>query len=337
MTRTILQERLISIVKRFPGLRIVVVGDAIADQFVYGAISRVSREAPVFILRHEQTETVPGGAANCAVNLASLGATVSLIGVAGADTAGRALREKLEQAGVDCDGLLVDEQMQTTTKVRILAGQLHSTRQQVIRIDYEGTPLTNGQLHVNLREHAVKAAQGADAVVISDYNYGVASAEMADALRAVAFKKKCPVLVDSRFELSRFGGFTSATPNEDEVEQLFKADINLSDLESAGERLRENLEYRALLITRGGNGMILLEDGVAPLHIAAVGGSEPVDVTGAGDTVMATYSLALAAGASFSDAAHLANHAGGIVVMKRGTAAITPTELEHSIVNVDVN
>ena len=337
MTRTILQERLISIVKRFPGLRIVVVGDAIADQFVYGAISRVSREAPVFILRHEQTETVPGGAANCAMNRAALGATVSLLGVAGDDTAGHALREKLEQAGVDCDGLLVDEQMQTTTKVRILAGQLHSTRQQVIRIDYEGTPLSNRQLEVQLHERAVVAARGADAVVISDYNYGVASAEIAEALRVVALSKKCPVLVDSRFELSRFGGFTSATPNEDEVEQLLKTDTNFTDLESAGERLREDLEYRALLVTRGGNGMILLEDGVAPLHIAAVGGSEPVDVTGAGDTVMATYSLALAAGASFSDAAHLANHAGGIVVMKRGTAAITPRELEHSIVNVDAN
>lgn len=333
MTRTILQERLISIVKRFPQLRIVVVGDAIADQFVYGAISRVSREAPVFILRHEQTETVPGGAANCAVNLASLGAAVALIGVAGADTAGRALLEKLEQAGVDCRGLLIVEDMQTTTKVRILAGQLHSTRQQVIRIDYEGTPLASPQLHAQLRERAVEASQGAAAVVISDYNYGVASAEMADALRPLALSKQCPVLVDSRFELSRFSGFTSATPNEDEVEHLLEANGDFADLESAGERLRENLGYRALLITRGGHGMILLEDGVAPLHIAAVGGSEPVDVTGAGDTVMATYSLALAAGASFPDAAHLANHAGGMVVMKRGTAAITPAELEHSIVN----
>lgn len=337
MTRTILQERLISIVKRFPNLRIAVVGDAIADQFVYGAISRVSREAPVFILRHEQTETVPGGAANCAVNLASLGAAVSLVGIAGADTAGRALLERLEQAGVDCGSLLIVEDMQTTTKVRILAGQLHSTRQQVIRIDYEGTPLANRQQLAELRDRAVEAAQGAAAVVISDYNYGVASGELADALRPLALSKKCPVLVDSRFELSRFSGFTSATPNEDEVEQLLQVSGDFADLESAGERLRENLGYRALLITRGGHGMILLEDGVAPLHIAAVGGSEPVDVTGAGDTVMATYSLALAAGASFSDAAHLANHAGGIVVMKRGTAAITPAELEHSIVNTDTN
>ena len=336
MTRTILQERLISVVKRFPGLRIVVVGDAIADQFVYGAISRVSREAPVFILRHEQTETVPGGAANCAANLASLGAAVSLTGVVGTDAAGRALLERLELAGVDCRGVLVADDFQTTTKVRILAGQLHSTRQQVIRIDYEGTRLTSDQLHAELRAHALESAEAADAIVISDYNYGVANAEIADALKKMAVSKKIPALVDSRFELSRFHGFTSATPNEDEVEQLLSGDDRaVANLESAGERLREDLGYRALLITRGGHGMILFEAGVEPLQIAAVGGSEPVDVTGAGDTVMATYSLALAAGASFSDAAHLANHAGGIVVMKRGTAAITAAELEHSIITSD--
>jgi rfaE bifunctional protein kinase chain/domain len=337
MTRTILQERLISVVKRFPGLRIVVVGDAIADQFVYGAISRVSREAPVLILRHEQTQTVPGGAANCAVNLASLGATVSLIAIVGSDTAGCALLEKLELAGVDCRGLIVADDIQTTTKVRILAGQLHSTRQQVIRIDYEGSPLIDAEIQTQLREHALLAGEAADAIVISDYNYGVASSEVADAVRTLAQPRKCPVLIDSRFELSRFRGFTSATPNEDEVEQLLGAHGGLTDLNSAAERLRDELGYRALLITRGGHGMVLLEAGVEPLHIAAVGSSEPVDVTGAGDTVMATYSLALAAGASFSDAAHLANHAGGIVVMKRGTAAITAAELEHSIANLDVN
>jgi D-glycero-beta-D-manno-heptose-7-phosphate kinase len=337
MTRTILQERLISIVKRFPGLRIVVVGDAIADQFVYGAISRVSREAPVFILRHEQTETVPGGAANCAVNLASLGATAALIGVAGSDTAGRALLDKLEAAGVDCRGLVTAEGTQTTTKVRILAGQLHSTRQQVIRIDYEGTPLPSNETYSQLRETALDLSQAADAIVISDYNYGVAKPDLAEALRAATQTRKCPVLVDSRFALSQFRGFTSATPNEDEVEQLLGGVGNVADLETAGERLREELGYRALLITRGGHGMVLLEEGVAPLHVLAVGSSEPVDVTGAGDTVMATYSLALAAGASFSDAAHLANHAGGIVVMKRGTATITAGELENSIASLEVS
>ena len=334
MTRTILQERLLNVVKRCAQRRILVVGDAIADQFVYGAISRVSREAPVFILRHEQTETVPGGAANCAVNLASLCAFVSLVGVAGTDTAGQALLEKLKAAGVDCSGVIVSDGIQTTTKVRILAGQLHSTRQQVIRIDYDGTPLMDPSMIQKLRERASELGRSSEAIVISDYNYGVASVEMAQAMSDVAANQSVPVLVDSRFELSRFRGFTSATPNEDEVEQLPGYDSNaFPNLEAAGESLRESLGYRALLITRGGHGMVLLESGVDPLHIAAVGGSEPVDVTGAGDTVMATYSLALSAGASFSDAAHLANHAGGIVVMKRGTASVTPAELEHSIVH----
>jgi rfaE bifunctional protein kinase chain/domain len=330
MTRTILQERLISIVKRFPGRRVLVVGDAIADQFVYGAISRVSREAPVFILRHELTETVPGGAANCAVNLAALGAEVSFVSIVGADTAGQALLEKLELAGVDCRHVLKVNGMQTTTKVRILAGQLHSTRQQVIRIDYDGSPLTNAELQNDLRARARALAAEVEAVVISDYNYGIANQEMVEAIQKIATAKQIPALVDSRFDLSRFRGFTSATPNEDEVEHLLGSS---ADLDSAGEQLRETLGYRALLITRGGHGMILLEDGVAPLHIAAVGASEPVDVTGAGDTVMATYSLALASDGSFPDAAHLANHAGGIVVMKRGTAVVTPNELEHSIVH----
>lgn len=337
MTRTLLQERLISIVKRFPQRRILVVGDAIADQFVYGAISRVSREAPVFILKHEQTETVPGGAANCAVNLASLGAPVSLVAVAGTDAAGQGLLEKLESAGVDCRGIVVSQELQTTTKVRILAGQVHSTRQQVIRIDYDGNPPTNLDLEAQLQQRTRELAQGSDAIIISDYNYGVVNHEMTKAIGEVASKRSTPVLVDSRFQLSNFRGFTSATPNEDEVEQLLGKDFGSFDgLESAGEHLREQLGYRALLVTRGGQGMILLESGVRPLHIGAVGAREPVDVTGAGDTVIATYTLALASDASFPDAAHLANHAGGLVVMKRGTASITAEELEHSLVHSEM-
>src|SRR2546423_1615924 len=176
--RTLLQERLTSIVRRFPQRRLLVVGDSVADQFIYGAISRVSREAPVFIIRHEHTETVPGGAANCAVNIASLGAGVSLISVAGEDEAGRGLVEKLRAAGVDCSGFLTSNKLRTTKKVRILAGQLHSTRQQVIRIDYDGEPLNDAELCERLREHVLEQAQAADAVIISDYNYGVADPDM---------------------------------------------------------------------------------------------------------------------------------------------------------------
>ncbi len=329
--RTLLQERLISIVKRFPQRRMLVVGDAIADQFVYGAISRVSREAPVFILQHEHTETVPGGAANCAVNLASLGANVSLVSLAGKDEAGKALIEKLNVADVDCSGVLIADDVRTTTKVRILAGQVHSTRQQVIRIDYDST-LNNPGLREQLQQRVRDHVKGADAIIVSDYNYGVADTTMISLVREAGSRRKLPLLADSRFKLSEFASFTSATPNQDEVEQLLgKQQVTMADLETAGTHLRDGLGFRALLVTRGGHGMTLLEDGVDPLHIDAVGSSEPVDVTGAGDTVMATYALALASDASFPDAARLANFAGGIVVMKRGTAAVTREELENSL------
>lgn len=332
--RTLLQERLIGIVRRFPQRRILVVGDSVADQFIYGAISRVSREAPVFILRHEHTETLPGGAANCALNLASLGTSVSLISVAGDDEAGRALVEKLTAAGVDCSGVVITSALRTTTKVRILAGQLHSTRQQVIRIDYEGQALDDAELRARLRNGVQEHTEAADAVIISDYNYGVADAEMASFTRDAAAARKIPVLADSRFRLADFVGFTSATPNQDEVEQqLGKEFTHLEELETASEQLRERLGYRALLVTRGSHGMMLLEAGVAAVHLEAVGAREPVDVTGAGDTVMAAYTLALASDSSFPDAARLANYAGGLVVMKRGTASVTPEELENSVLH----
>jgi len=332
VNRTVLQERLINIVKRFSQRRMLVVGDAIADQFVYGAISRVSREAPVFILRHEHTETVPGGAANCAVNLASLGARVSLVSVAGKDEAGKALIERLNSAGVDCSGVVIADDVRTTTKVRILAGQVHSTRQQVIRLDYDNDVLNTQTLRAQVKERVRDHVGAADAIIVSDYNYGIADTTMISLVREAASRQKIPLLADSRFKLSEFASFTSATPNEDEVEQLLaKRLATTADLETAGTRLRDRLGFRALLVTRGGHGITLLEDGVDPLHIEAVGSSEPVDVTGAGDTVMATYALALASEASFPDAARLANYAGGIVVMKRGTAAVTCEELENSL------
>jgi len=336
--RTILQERLLTIVRRFPQRKLLIIGDTIADRFLYGTISRVSREAPVFILRHEHTETVPGGAANCAVNLASLGASVSLISAAGDDEAGRALREKLSEAGVDCSGLFLSDKLGTTTKVRILAGQSHSSRQQVIRIDYEGEPLRDSELQASISDQLKNKIADADAVIISDYNYGVANEPTIELVREWARVKAIPALVDSRFRLAQFGDFTSATPNEEEVEHLLGEPlISETQLELAAMELKTQLGYRALLVTRGGKGMMLLEDGIAPLHIKAVGAREPVDGTGAGDTVIATFALALASEASFSDAARLANYAGGLVVMKRGTASVSSEELESSILNSEIS
>jgi rfaE bifunctional protein kinase chain/domain len=329
--QTAQQERLTATVRLFPQRKVVVVGDLVADQFLYGQISRVSREAPVLILRYERTETTPGGAANCAVNLAALDGRASLIGFVGEDEAGKALLDKLRGAGVVCDGV-VSVPGRTTTKVRILAGQQHSTRQQVIRIDYESESQIEQSLREQLRARLREELQSADAVIISDYNYGVADAETVAAVREAAQSRSLPVLVDSRFDLARFQGFTSATPNEDEVEQLLERKLNdAAEVTAAGFELRERLDYQALLVTRGSNGMLLTEANAEPLHIPAVGAREAVDVTGAGDTVIATYTLALASGASFADAAHLANHAGGLVVMKRGTASINRQELLSSV------
>lgn len=331
---TLEQERLASIVGRFAERRVLVLGDLVADQFLYGEISRVSREAPVFILRHERTETLPGGAANCAVNLASLGARVSLMGVVGEDETGRALLEKLREARVETDGIINRAGARTTTKVRVLAGQAHSTRQQVIRVDYEPEAFQSSDALERLCARFSETVKEVDAVIISDYNYGVANESVAQVVRDATRERRVPVLVDSRFSLSLFPNFTSATPNEDEVEQLIgKKLADAESLKEAGAALRGRLGYEALLVTRGARGMMLFEAGREPLQIEAVGASEPVDGTGAGDTVIAAYALAIASGATFTDAARLANHAGGLVVMKRGTASVSSAELLTSVLH----
>ena len=328
-------KHLAEIVNSFSDKRIVVIGDVIADQFIFGEISRVSREAPVFILRHEHTETTPGGAGNCAMNLAALGAQVKLISVLGDDEPGRTLQDKLRAAHVDCADLLVSSEQRTTTKVRVLAGQIHSTRQQVIRIDYDNEPGLTAELKQNLKAAVAAATNGADAVIVSDYNYGVADPDVGALVLEARQQKEIPILVDSRFCLSGFPDFTSATPNEDEVEELLgEKDGDDVALELAAQELRRRLGYQALLVTRGGRGMMLVEDNAPPLHIEAVGSKQPVDVTGAGDTVIATYTLALSAGASFAEAARLANLAGGIVVSKRGTSTVSIDEMLSSMAQI---
>ena len=333
MTQSSTSERLSDLVAQFAERRVVVVGDLVADQFVYGEISRVSREAPVLILRHERTETVPGGAANCAANLASLGAHASIVGTVGDDEAGRALVARLREAGVDCEGVVCDKHLRTTTKVRLLAGHAHGLRQQVIRLDYEGGTAAGDALTSELAARLRDAAGEADAVIISDYNYGVASAEIVAALREEIGDEGTPVLVDSRFRLADFAGFTSATPNEDEVEHVLGRRLEgAAEFESAARELLEKLGHAALLVTRGSGGMLLVERGrPGARHIPVVGSREAVDVTGAGDTVIAAYALALASGATFHEAARLANHAGGNVVMKRGTACCGRDELLASL------
>jgi rfaE bifunctional protein kinase chain/domain len=321
-------KELSEIIKQnFSHKTILIVGDLVADQFLHGTIARVSREAPVFILRHDETETLAGGAANAAANVGALGGNAVLVGVVGKDVNGTALLEKLAASNVNCEFIAASPNFATTTKVRVLAGQHYAARQQVIRIDYENNAALDAEILETLQNNLIKAAEKADAIVISDYNYGVANTVIAELARKIAAEKQIPLLVDSRFRLKEFKGATTATPNQEEVEQILGKDFTA---ENCAELCRA-LGYEALLVTRGNKGMILVERGKAPFYLEAVGSKEPVDVTGAGDTVIAAYALGLASGLDFAESANLANMAGGIVVMKKGTACVSADELISTI------
>ncbi|MEO6334439.1 MAG: PfkB family carbohydrate kinase [Pyrinomonadaceae bacterium] len=312
---------------QFGKRRVVILGDIVADQFLHGTISRVSREAPVFILNHDGTDTRAGGAANAAVNIASLGGKPVLVGLMGNDSNGMLLRETLLASNVDCQYIVSDDRLQTTTKVRVLAGQQHAPRQQVIRIDYAHREPIDGSLKATLKANLAQACKGADAVIVSDYNYGAADPEIADIARRISVENGIPLIVDSRFRLAEFPGAVAATPNQEEAEQILGKDFTP---ESCSD-LRERLGYKALLVTCGSKGMTLYTEGEPARQLEAVGSKEPIDVTGAGDTVIGAFALGLASGLSFFEAASVANHAGGIVVMKRGTASLTTSELLASL------
>jgi len=318
--------RLLDIVAAFSRQTIGVVGDFVLDEFVSGEISRVSREAPVLILRHRHAEAYPGGAANAVNNLAVLGARVLPVGVVGEDEGGRKLLEQFRQRGVKTTGILRVRDWVTTTKTRYLAGWTHTTEQQVLRVDRE----PNGQVPDSAQEaigrNAQQVARKAGAVIISDYGFGAATPALARKLKA-----KC-ITLDSRYRLLEYAdaGITAATPNEPELEAAYHVQVgaDTAKLEELGNRLRGDLGLQALAVTRGKDGIVVFEPGVPSAYISIHGSDTPVDVTGAGDTVIAVFTLALAAGANYLEAAHLANYAGGIVVMKRRTATVTKAELE---------
>jgi len=315
------------ICRRLEGKRVLVVGDAIADQFLEGSISRVSREAPVFILRHENTATVPGGAANAAANVAALGGNACLIAVVGDDQNGTLLCDALTSRKVDVKNVMAVPDHTTTTKVRVLAGHQFAVRQQVIRIDHEPSQNLSEAAAADLNSLLAAEAATADAIMISDYGYGVVTSTIFDTAKRIAKERGIPLVVDSRRRLAELQGATSATPNREEVEQILGAEC--TD-EQCGE-LRKQLDLQALLVTNGNRGITLFEADRPPRAIPAVGSMEPVDVTGAGDTVIATYTMALASGASYRQAAELANLAGGLAVMKKGTATVSAAELARAV------
>ncbi len=329
-----LRSRLLALLAAARGRRVVVLGDLIADEFVSGRIARVSREAPVLILEYDSTEILPGGAGNAAANVAALGGIAALVALAGRDEAGRRVLAACP-GRVDTRAIVRPAGYHTPVKTRILAGGVHSAKQQVVRIDRRTRePIAEAWRAAWLRA-AERAVAGADAVLVSDYGSGLLSptliARLVAPLRGPG--RTVPVLVDSRYDLLRFRGLTACTPNQSEVEQALGLTIGDAPrvLERAGRAILKRTRMDAVLVTRGSRGMALFEPDAPTLHLPIYGSDEIADVTGAGDTVMATLTLALAAGASLADAARLANYAGGLVVMKRGTATVSARELAQAV------
>ena len=332
------QTRLLALVDTFGQRRVAVVGDVVADEFLTGQISRVSREAPVLILRYHSTTIVPGGGGNAANNVAALGGQVDLYGLVGSDEAGRAVVKAFPRT-VRLKGVMRPDGLRTPTKTRVLAGGVHSAKQQIVRIDREPADPPPAPVLQAFTEKVLATIDHADAVLLSDYGYGVVTPLLAEAivhrLALASRRRQVPVLVDSRYNLGAFSDVTACTPNQPEVEQLLGVRINddMDVLERAGRTLLRRAAVSAVLVTRGSHGMSLFEPKLPTVHIPIFGSDEVADVTGAGDTVMATMALALAAGATFDEAARLANYAGGIVVMKRGTATVSGDELRQAVLS----
>jgi rfaE bifunctional protein kinase chain/domain len=321
-------------VEQFSSKTVVLLGDFVADEFQFGEISRVSREAPVLILKHRETELVPGGGANAANNLASLGARVLPVTAVGMDKAGDALVSHFRRMRVEVSGITRVKGWTTPTKSRFLAGWAHTVAQQVLRVDYEPQIPLPDAIRKKLSQHLSMKLRKAHALAISDYGFGVASPEIVQQATA-KHKKALPITLDARYQLHRYAkaGITSATPNEAELEAQHDTTIgqNVEELMRVGRATLSTMKLEALLVTRGRHGAALFEPGDRLAQIPVHGSDQAVDVTGAGDTVLAAYTLALACGASTLEAAHIANIAGGLVVMKRGTATVSREELLEAI------
>ena len=326
-------DHLRKIVESFPRLTITVLGDMVADEFVVGEISRVSREAPVLILRHHERTVVPGGGANATNNLADLGVNVLPVGIVGNDDPGRLLLRAFRHKQIPVTGILKDKNHATVTKTRIVAGMPHTWRQQVVRIDREPEAAPDQHLSRELALATREYLRISDALLVSDYGYGAATPGILNAARVKTRGSSIPVVLDSRHRMLEFSGITAATPNEPEVEEALDIEIgqDWKKLCAAGEEVISRMSLKSLVITRGRDGMVAFSEKHKPLDIPISGSDQATDVTGAGDTVIATFTAALAAGASTEDAARLANYAGGVVVMKRGTATVSQHELLDAI------
>lgn len=323
---------LLDIVNRIRRRKVAVIGDLVLDEYWVGRSARISREAPVLILEQEDERRVPGGAANAAMNVRSLGGVPLAVGRLGGDPAGVALARALRSSGLVTRWFHRDRRGGTIVKTRILAGSSHAARQQIVRLDRGHTEPLSREAERALARSARAAVRLADAVLLSDYGYGVLSPMVRRGAIQDAKRAKIPIVVDSRYDLRSYRGATLLTPNEHEVlEAMHLPSLRTAVLKRAGDALVRDGGAQGVWITRGSDGMLLFTRGSRPLGLSIVGSSDVADVTGAGDAVSATATLALAAGASQLEAAILATYAASIVVMKRGTATVSRDELVRAI------
>ena len=313
------------LVDAFVDQPVLMVVDLVADRFITGSPKRISREAPVLILSKEGDELVPGGGANAALNVCALGGRPLPVGVVGDDDHGRELVASLQRHGIDVSGILHRQDYPTACKTRVLGGSRHSIKQQIVRFDVEEKrALADDERHT-LEKAIADRVDGCRVAVLSDYGLGTVDPAFVETIKR---QGELLCLADSRYRLSDFVGLEGATPNEEELESI-EGPVG-ENAAAAARRLRERLDSRFLLLTRGSEGMVLVDDEGA-LEIPCHGSSQVADVTGAGDTVIGTLALATAAGASPTEAALLANYAGGEVVMKMGTTAVDAEELRAAI------
>lgn len=321
-------DHLRSVVAAWKARRVLILGDVILDEFVLGRTDRVSREAPVVVVRYDGSSWSPGGAANAAQNVAALGGAAVPVSVVGDDPSGDMLAGLLRAGGSRIAGLIRCAGTLTTTKTRVMAGDFHAQRQQVVRIDREQEGALCPKTEARVLDVFAREVKRADAVLFSDYHQNLFTARIIRESIGMCRAARVPSVVDSRFRLGEFRGVTVATPNE--VEAARAAGVDLEEpraLERAGRYLLRRLAARSILVTRGKFGMTLFERGARSVSIGVVGSAEATDVTGAGDTVAAAVALTLGAGFEMATAMRVANIAASIVVMKRGTAVASPAEI----------
>jgi D-glycero-beta-D-manno-heptose-7-phosphate kinase len=329
------KTRLRKLISSFAGKRVLVIGDMVADQYLIGRPTRISREAPVLILELDEERTIPGGASNVAVNACRLGAEIFLAGVVGDDLPGQQLRLAISKLNMHQEGLVTDAERPTSTKTRVLAGSPQIVQQHIVRIDRVDTSEIGEPSKGCIIDYIQRVLPTMDAIVLSDYENGVISPDIIETSIPAARQLDKVIVVDSHGSLFRFQGVTALTPNQPEAELTLGTVItSLAELNTAGQRLLDGSHAQSVLVTRGSEGMSLFEEGKPPLHLPihrldhAI---EVVDTNGAGDTVAATFTLALTAGASFAEAAYLANAAAALVVRRLGAASNTPEELMSAI------